>query len=129
LRIDKKTVPGKLVQQKITEVLNKRMEEREDQPLSKGEIREIKNQVKQMLISNAPFVPNIYDLFWDYEAATVYLLSNSKAVCEKLEDIFNKSFGLRLVQLFPFTIADLTFDLTEAQRKNLLVQQPTDFTE
>jgi recombination associated protein RdgC len=128
-RIDKKTVPGKLVQQKITEVLKKRMEEREDQPLSKGEIREIKNQVKQMLVSKAPFVPNVYDLFWDYEAASVYLLSNSKAVCEKLEDIFSKSYGLRLVQLFPFTMADLTFELTEDQRKKLLVQQPTDFAE
>jgi DNA recombination-dependent growth factor C len=128
-RIDKKTVPAKLIQQKITEVLKKRMAEREDQPLSKAETREIKNQVKQMLIANAPYVPNVYDLFWDYEASTVYLLSNSKAVCEKLEDLFSKSFGLRLVQLFPFTIADLTFELTELQRKNLLKQQPTYFTE
>jgi recombination associated protein RdgC len=128
-RVDKKTVPGKLIQQKITEVLKKRMEERKEQPLSKAEIREIKTQVKQMLISDAPFVPNIYDLFWDYEAATVYLLSTSKTVCEKLEDMFSKSFGLRLVQLFPFTIADLTFDLNNSQRKNLLSQQATSFTE
>lgn len=129
LRVDKKTVPAKLVQQKITETLKKRMEQREDKSLSKAETKEIKTQVKQMLISNAPFVPTTYDLFWDYEAATVYLLSNNKAVCEKLEDMFSKSFGLRLVHLFPFTIADLTFDLIESQRKNLHSQQATNFTE
>jgi DNA recombination-dependent growth factor C len=128
-RIDKKTVPGKLVQQKINDTLKRRMAERQDQPLSRAETREITAQVKKMLISQAPFVPNIYDLFWDYESSTVYLLSNSRAVCEKLEDLFNKSFGLRLVQLFAFTIADLTFDLTDAQRKDLLAQQPTFFTE
>jgi recombination associated protein RdgC len=125
LRVDKKTVPSKLVQQKINEVLKKKMEEREGRALSKAEIRETKAQVKQMLISNAAFVPNIYDVFWDYEAASLYLLSTSKSVCEKMEDIFSKSFGLRLVQLFPFTVADLTFDLDDSQRKNLHSLQPT----
>lgn len=125
LRVDKKTVPSKLLKQKINEVLEKKMREREGQPLSKAEIRETKTQVKQMLISSAPFVPNVYDVFWDYEAASLYLLSTSKSVCEKMEDIFSKSFGLRLVQLFPFTIADLTFDLDDSQRKNLHLLQPT----
>jgi DNA recombination-dependent growth factor C len=129
LRVDKKTVPGKLVQQKINEVLSRKLEEREGQALSKAQIRETKAQVKQMLISNAPFVPNIYDLFWDYETATIYLLSTSKSVCEKMEDIFSKSFGLRLVQLFPFTVADLTFNLDDSQRKHLHSLQPTCFTE
>lgn len=129
LRVDKKTVPGKLVQQKFNEALRRKMEEREGRALSKTETREIKSQVKEMLVASAPFVPNIYDLFWDYETATVYLLSTSKSVCEKMEDIFRQSFGLRLVQLFPFTVADLTFDLDESQRKNLHALQPTYFTE
>jgi hypothetical protein len=76
-----------------------------------------------------PATPNVYDLIWNYEDASVYFFSNLKEANEELETLFAKSFKLTLIRLFPFTMADLNAGLNDADRDILSKLSPTRFNE
>ena len=129
LRIDKKSVPSKIVKKHVSLETNKRLAESGKEFLSRNEKQQIKDQVTDVLTTKIPATPSIYDLIWNYEDETLLFFSTQKAANEELETLFNKSFKLTLVRLFPYTIADLTMDLTDKEHDILSKLSPTRFTE
>ena len=87
----------------------------------------MKDNVLNALSMRVPATPNIYDVVWNYEAASLWFFSNLKAAIEELETLFAKSFGLSLIRIFPYTAADLASKLTDAQRDDLQKISPTQF--
>lgn len=130
LRIDKKSIPTKVVKQQVAIASAKRLAESDREFLSKNEKSEIKEHVINVLTLRIPPVPNIFDVVWQYEAREVWIFSTQKAANEEFETLFNKSFpGLRLIRLFPYTQADLTLSLSDTERDRLSAITPEDFTE
>lgn len=81
------------------------------------------------LLRRIPAIPNVYDLMWNYEDASLWFFSNLKSANEELETLFIKSFGLQLIRLFPYTTADLLAGLSDTQRDLLLKLEPDHFQE
>jgi len=128
LRIDKKNIPSKVVKKQFAVEMKKRLKESGREFLTRNEKKLLKEHVINTLSLRIPSTPNHYDLFWNYESASLWFFSTQKAANEELETIFSKSFGLRPIRLFPYTCADLSTDLTDTQKDRLAGLTPSVFT-
>ena len=120
LRIDKKSIPPKLVQKHYSLEVAKHLADSGRQFLSGNEKKAIKEHVVNTLGRRIPAVPNIYDLIWHYKESSLWFLSNLKSANEALETLFIKSFGFPLIRLFPYTTGDLIAGLSDSERDLLL---------
>ncbi len=129
LRIDKKTIPQKIVKKHVNMEVAKKLADSGRDYLSKNEKQIIKEGVIDKLSRRIPATPNIYDIVWNQEDSVLWFFSNHKSANEELEALFSKSFKVSLIRLFPYTIADLTSGLSEADRDILSKLSPTKFAE
>jgi len=127
LRIDKKKIPPKVLKKHIAIESARRMAVSGREYLSKIEKKLVKDHVVNVLSLRIPATPNIYDVIWDYNDAYLWFFSNLKAANEELETLFSKSFNLSLIRLFPYTAADLSSGLSDAQRDVLQKTSSTKF--
>ncbi len=127
LRIDKKTIAAKVLKKHYTIEAARRMAESGRDYLSTSEKKMVKEHVINGLSLRIPPTPNVYDLVWNYEEASLWFFSNLKASNEELENIFSKSFNLSLIRLFPYTAAELSSDLSDSQLDMLQKISPTQF--
>jgi len=105
LRIDKKTIPSKLVQKHMAIEIAKKCQASGREFLSKNEKKMIKEHVFNMLTLRMPATPNIYNVVWHFEASLVWLFSHLKGAGEALETLFKTSFDLTLKRIIPFTFS------------------------
>ncbi|GAB6904476.1 Exonuclease RdgC [Desulfosarcina cetonica] len=129
MRIDKKSIPAKIVQKHYAMEMKKRLEVSGRDFLSKTEKKEIKDHVIHVLNLRIPATPNSYDLIWNYEANRLWFFSNLKGANEELETLFSKSFKLKLIRLFPYSMASLASPLSDPEKDILTQLSPTRFTE
>jgi recombination associated protein RdgC len=115
LRLDKKSIPPKLIQKHYTLNVAKHLADTGRQYLSGNEKKAIKEDVINTLSRRIPAVPNVYDIVWDYDSASLWFFTNLKAMNEALETLFVKSFNLQLIRLFPYTAAILTSELSDSE--------------
>ena len=129
LRIDKKTIPSKIIQKYYTIEMAKKLEATGRRYLSQNEKKMIKDHVVNILSLRVPATPNIYDVLWNYEGASLWFFSNLKAANEELESLFSKSLKLTLIRLFPYTTAQLESGLSDSELDVLTKLTPSKFTE
>ncbi len=128
LRIDKKSIPAKLVQKYIAIEIEKKLENSGRDFISKNEKSEIKEMVMDVLMHKMPSIPNIYDVLWQYEEQNLYLFTTQKATNEFFETIFLKSFKLKPIRLFPYTIVEKKSNFTAQKKDRLLTLTPFKYT-
>ena len=129
LRVDKKTLPLKIVQKETSAAISKRLETGDRAFLSKDEKNDLKETIRAALFQRVPATPHVHDLIWDLENHTVTFFSSQKAACEELETLFQKSFQLQLIRLFPYTRAELKGGLTPTQKDQMQKLEATRFTQ
>ncbi len=127
LRIEKKILPGKIIKKHTALETEKRLNQVGRGYLTANEKKMVKDHVLNMLSLRIPATPNIYDLIWNYEAFSLWFLTNLKGANEDLETLFLKSFNLRLIRLFPYTAADITAELSDKEKDVLLKLSPSVF--
>jgi recombination associated protein RdgC len=125
LRIDKKSIPPKLVQKHYSLEVAKHLADTGRQFLSGNEKKAIKEHVVNTLGRRIPAVPNVYDLVWHYKDSSVWFFSNLKSANEALETLFIKSFGFPLIRLFPYTTGNLMAGLSDSERDLLSKLAPS----
>jgi recombination associated protein RdgC len=129
LRVDRKSIPAKLLKKFLTIETSKRLEKTRRRFLSKDEKKALKEKVITDLAMRVPSTPNVYDLIWNYEKADVCFFSNLRSSNEELESLFKQSFNLTLIRIFPYTAADLMSDLSDHERDVLISLSPTRFSD
>ncbi|RKX20376.1 MAG: exonuclease [Candidatus Zixiibacteriota bacterium] len=127
LRIDKKSIPSKILKKHYFMEITRRLSETGREFLSKNEKSEIREHVKTVLSLRIPATPNIYDIIWNYEGGQLWFFSNLKSANEEFETLFSKSFKLTLIRVFPFTMAGMLADLSEPEKERLAKLSPTAF--
>ena len=128
LRIDKKTIPSKLIKKHYSIQYSKELIKTGRKYLSKDEKKLLKGNVIHGLGLRIPATPNVYDVLWNYEEKIIYFLSSLKTANEEFETLFLKTFNIPIIRLFPFTLSDLKMGLSDNERDDLLKLTPTDFT-
>lgn len=129
LRMDKKSIPAKVVKQQCAVEADKRLRESGNEFLSRNELKQIKEHVTNVLSIRMPPVPNVFELLWNYEEKTLWFFSTQKAANEELETLFLKSFHMHLIRLFPYTITEFTHNLTDSEKDKLAQLKPANFME
>jgi hypothetical protein len=127
LRIDKKTIPAKVVQKHFMIESARRLAKSGRQYLSRNEKQTIKNHVIEALYLKIPATPHVYDIIWNYEDSVLWFFSNLKAANEELETLFLRSFDVTLIRMFPYTAAQLSSDLSDTEKDILLKLGPRNF--
>lgn len=127
LRIDKKTIPAKMLKKQCEVEMTRVLAETKREFLARSEKSRIRETVMERLYLKLPSTPNVYDIVWNYESAELWFYSNLKAANEELETLFSKTFKMTLIRLFPFTMADLTCGLTDADRDEIARLTPARF--
>lgn len=127
LRIDRKTLSSKVVQKYIALETNKRLAKTGREFLTAHEKQLLKDHVVNLLTLRVPAIPNVHDIIWDHAATTLWFFSNQKAANEELETLFIKSFQVPLIRLFPYTLGELTMELSDSQKDALTKLTPTAF--
>ena len=127
LRIDKKSIPPKVVKKYFMIESTRHLADSGRQQLSRSENQIIRDQVIERLNLKVPATPHVYDLIWNYEDSVLWFFSNLKASNEELETLFLRSFDLRLIRMIPYTAAHLASDLTAAEKDILIEISPTKF--
>ena len=128
LRIDKKSIPAKLVQKQLAMEIEKKKAASGREFISKNETSEIKETVMDVLMHKMPAIPNVYDVLWQYETADLYLLTTQKAANEFFETIFFKSFNLKPVRLFPYTLVETRSAFSTSQKDRIMTLTPLHFS-
>ena len=128
LRIDKKSIPSRVVKKHFMIESARRLADSGRQYLSRNEKQIIKDHVVDQLNLKVPATPNVYDVIWHYEDSVLWFFSNLKAANEELETLFLRSFDLSLVRVIPYTAAHLDPDLTDTEKDLLLKLSPTKFS-
>ena len=119
MRIDKKNIAPKVLKKQYTIEAAKRMAESGRDYLSKAEKKLVKDHIISGLCLRIPATPNVYDLVWNHEDSSIWFFTNLRSANEELETLFTKSFGLSLIRMFPYTAAELSSGLSDAQRDEL----------
>ena len=112
LRIDKKSIPSKVIQKYYALELYKKLKASGKTFLSRDEKKMIKDHVINLLTLRVPATPNIYDLLWNHEAESLWFFTNLKNPCEELETLFLTSFHIKLIRLFPYTMTEFHGELS-----------------
>lgn len=116
MRIDKKKVPAKIIKKYVALEVNKKLKESGREFLSRNEKTDIKDMITEKLMRRMPAVPDVYDVVWDFENQSVLFYSTQKAANEELETLFKRSFNMKLIRLFPFTMIELSDTLNDEQK-------------
>ncbi len=124
MRIDKKTIPVKLVQKYMALEIEKKKKKSGRSFISKNEKSEIKDFVIDLLMHKIPAVPNIYEILWDYEKKNIYLYTTQKAANEFFETLFLKSFKLKPVRLFPYTLIETKSSFSNPVKDKIMALTP-----
>ncbi len=127
LRIDKKTIPSKLIQKYMAIEIAKKCAASGREFLSKNEKQMIKEHVVNLLYLRIPATPNIYNVLWNYESSLVWFFTHLKGPNEIVETLFKTSFGLTLKRIFPFSFAESNPNMSAFDRDQLLSLSPTTF--
>ena len=77
-----------------------------------------------VLMHKMPSIPNVYDILWNYDSADLFLLTTQKAANEFFETIFLKSFNLKPIRLFPYTLVETKSAFSSAQKDQILTLTP-----
>jgi len=128
LRVDKKSIPAKLVHKQMAIEIEKKKQASGRDFISKNEKTELKETVIDVLMHKMPAIPNVYDVLWDYEASDLFLLTTQKAANEFFETIFFKSFNLKPVRLFPYTLVETKSAFSPAQKDRIMTLTPLHFS-
>lgn len=112
LRIDKKSIPAKVIQKYYAIELYKKLKASGRDFLSRNEKKMIKDHVINLLTLRIPATPNIYNLLWNHEEESLWFFTNLKNACEELETLFLTSFHLKLIRLFPYTMTEFHGELS-----------------
>ena len=129
LRLDKKNISSKIIKKKCALEIAKKKATTGREFLSQSEKRSITLNITDSLSLRVPATPNIYDIVWNYEKSSLWFFSTLKAANEELETLFSSSFKLTLIRLFPYTMADLVSDISNAEHDRLATLSPTKFTD
>jgi DNA recombination-dependent growth factor C len=119
LRVDRRKVPGSTLNKYWRLEMDKARSMRDGRALARHEREELKEKALLRLMTRMPPATGFTEVCWDTARGEVVLYSASKATREIFEDLFHRSFGLNLVPLIPYLLAQ---DLLPSKIKAALEQ-------
>ncbi|MEW5803246.1 MAG: recombination-associated protein RdgC [bacterium] len=125
LRTDTRRVPSQVLKNFCRKAEEERKTALGKDFLSKAERQDIQDMVRLQLLKRA--IPNTrtLDMIWDIKSSQLLFSSTNDSVCLEFLELYKKTFGLSLEQIFPYSLARNI--LPEGQRDRLEYVSPVSF--
>jgi hypothetical protein len=119
LRQDRRRIPAALYKRQVAQFSEKFLESRPDlKRVPKGEMEEIRDRSRTLLMARTLPTPSLYDVNWDTERNMVRFTSLNQKMVETFLGLFHQTFQtLRLVLYHPMARAEAI--LTTGQQETL----------
>ena len=117
-RIDTVRIPPRILETEVKKERRKLLERTGQKRMSANQMREMKEALKESLKRQVFPSIQVFDFVWDTAASVAYLSALSPRARERVEDHFQKSFGLSLIPLLPY-IRSMEMVSTEKDRLSL----------
>ena len=128
LRIDRWRLPKPVFDAHFAEAEKQQLERKGRERLSRKEREELRLTVAKRLRKQVIPAMKIADMSWDMDAGVVRYWSNSTKMHERLMEIFEKTFKLKLVQESTYTNA-IRIGISESNAMSLVNREPSSFHE
>ena len=129
LRIDKKSIPQKIIQKEMIIQTKKILKESGRDYLSKNEKSKLKEEIILKLSLIIPSTPNIYDVLWIPEKKEILFFTTQKSINELFETLFRHTFSLPIIRLFPYTKVYFNEDFNNGEKENFYNTKPLNIPE
>ncbi|WP_303721937.1 recombination-associated protein RdgC [Malonomonas rubra] len=108
LREDRRRVPAALLKRQVAQLSNKFLVNNPTfNRVPKGELEQIRDTARSLLMARTLPAPSCYDVVWDTERQLLRLCSLSQKVIDSFQGLFHQTFvGLRLQLLHPLSRAE-----------------------
>ncbi len=109
LRQDRRRIPAALLKREINRLSEKFLAEKPTlNRVPKGELEQIRDHARSLLLARTLPTPSCYDVVWDTERNLLRLCSLSQKVIDSFQGLFHQTFpDLRLQLLHPFSRAQM----------------------
>jgi hypothetical protein len=104
-RVDRYRIPGALLKSQITDEEQRLLQRTKKTKLSRNEKLELRERVVLRLRKKVIPTSKAIDVCWHLDSGTVLLFAHSKRTLLDFAALFEKSFGLSLVEDSPYTAA------------------------
>lgn len=98
IRWDRKSVPALLLKSKIAEKIRVTLAERRMRKLSREEIAQIRQIVKDSLLATVAPSTTVFEVLWNIRTNIVYLSTHASRVADYFVDLFEETTGLGIVE-------------------------------
>lgn len=122
-RTDKWAIPGALLRAKLGEAEKAYLEKKGRERLSKKEKLELKDLVSRKLRKSLTPQVRVNDVSWDTTSGIVRFFGTSPKAHLAFAELFEKTFGVKLVREAPFTLGT-RLGLTKAEEASLGDSEP-----
>jgi recombination associated protein RdgC len=127
-RFDRWVIPGPMLRAKLRDAESAYLQKKGRERLSRREKTELKALVAKKLRRQVEPRMRFVDVSWSKNEGLVRFFSPSSKLGAYMEELFTKTFSLKLVPEAPYTLA-ARLGLTSAQEKAWTDLEPTSFVE
>ncbi|MGB9690886.1 MAG: recombination-associated protein RdgC [Candidatus Sumerlaeaceae bacterium] len=99
MRWDRKTVPSLLLKSRIAEKIRASLAERRQRKLSREEVQQIRQGVKEALLATVAPTTAVYEALWNLKTGIVFFSAHATRVVDHFVDLFEDTTGLGLDEL------------------------------
>jgi recombination associated protein RdgC len=106
LRIDRWVIPGPLFKAQFAEAEKAYLQKRGRERMSRAEKEELKLAVSKKLRRQLVPAMQVIDMSWNIESGIARVFSGSQKALGAFEEIFEKTFELKVIPASPYTAAE-----------------------
>jgi len=99
IRRDKKNVSMPMLKAQINEAIRAKKRERGGRKLSKEELNETRDFVKDKMLASITPVTNFYEMVWNYETSEVFFSAQAAKPAAEFAELFEETFKLALEEI------------------------------
>jgi len=104
-RVDRWQIPSPVLKQRVREAERAYLEKKGRERLGRKEKAELKEMVARKLRKQSAPTTRVVDLSWSLDDGLVRFFSHSTKASGQMMELFEKTFGLKLVSEAPYTLA------------------------
>lgn len=123
-RVDRWQIPGPMLRAKLREAEVAYLAKKGRERLGRKEKAELKELVSRKLRRQMSPVTRSFDLSWSLQEGVVRFFSQAGKPAAAMQELFTKTFGLKLIPEAPYTLA-ARLGLTKAQEEAWQKLEPT----
>jgi len=105
MRVDERKIPATAIKQYCLDAEERIKETENLEFLSKRRRADIREAVKMKLLKRAIPGSRVYDMVWNTSTGSIVFGCTNTKVCDEFQELFLKTFDLRLSAVCPYTLA------------------------